>query len=121
MPSFYIEHYYAWGYSIATIVLVAASLIGSISIIRSKPPIRLWILMIGVVLVCGSLCVSQVGWLILSGGDNVINGLTEPGRIKVLDSLRPIEDAMMYVGVIALVISLLLIRKSRLMVEVDHE
>jgi hypothetical protein len=112
MPRFYSEYFYMWGYAATSIVLLLVALVASAAIIRFRPPIGMWLLVAGTLLFTGSLFINDVGWLILAGGDNSIDGLKEPGRVKILDSLRHVEVGLTYFGALSIVLSLLFLGKE---------
>ncbi len=112
MPRFYTEYFYIWGYAATSIFLLLAALVASVAIVRFRPPIGMWLLVAGTLLVTGSLFVNDVGWLILAGGDNSINGIEEPGRIKILNALGHVEVGLIYIGALSMVLSLLFLGKD---------
>ena len=112
MPQYYPEYYYTWGYAATSLALVFVALIAGIAIVRQFPSIGAWLLIAGAILTTGSLAVNDLSWLILAGGDNMIDGLKEPGRMELLDTSGQIVTGMRYFGALAIVLSLLFLSRD---------
>lgn len=109
MSDFHSEHFHLWvsaGFSLVAFGLITT---GAFVLLRRVSTLATWLLVVGAISVAGSLCVNDLGWLILSEGQGAFSCLEEPAKCKMLERFRGFEHALQYTGValIALGIPLL--------------
>jgi hypothetical protein len=109
MPDFHPEHFYLWVYAGFSMAAFGAVTTGAFVLLRRVSALATWLLVGGGLCAAGSLCVNDLGWLILSEGQGAFSCLEEPAKCKMLERFRGFEHALQYTGValIALGIPLL--------------
>lgn len=112
MPRFYWDYMYLWGYTALALGLFVVTCIASWLMLSRCRSLGLWMLSLGSISVTASMCISDVAWLILAGGKGSIDGIREPDKAAILDSLPPYIDGFQYAGATGITLAMLFIGRD---------